>query len=649
MAVPLTLKVFKGDALVTSKDFERDIIKIGRLSSAHLCLEDEKVSRIHSVIEVGADGSLSIIDMGSVEGTYVNGKRVNKGRVTFGDEIRVGGTTIRLESPAAVAAVNLSAAVSSTDVAAPAPVAAPAVEAPLASQLAQAAAAPVAAPQVVAPVQVQAVDPSFAATEKHEVVAPVAAEPSPAEAEPAPRVRTVRKTKASGPLGVSVRFLWGDQRVGEFFLPPGRVKNFSVGSAAGVDFVMGDSKLGSPRMEVLRTDGQAYTVCFTGKMKGELARKDETLDIHALIESGKATADSAGYALTLNADDFFWVDLGGVTMEVVFQPVPKRVHVPLADSVDYRALNIFLLMFFAGTMFVIGAMNRSGDGEEFADELSGNDARLAKLIIKPPETQKNKFLEKLNQQKAEKKKSGEMAAKQRNDEGQMGKKDAAKTQNRTAPQGQKDKKDEARALTQKIFGSGKGGVSTIFGNAGLGGELKSAMGNMFGAKAGDSGGFGGLGIRGSGGGGGGTGDTIGIGGIGTKGRGGGTSNYGSGVGVLGGKQSVDVGITSSEPLVMGSLDKELIRQVIQRNRGQIRFCYESQLTKYPKLGGKVAVKFVINGEGRVVSSEVAQSTAGNAELESCVAGRVRTWQFPKPKGGGVVVVTYPFIFKQSGE
>src|SRR4028118_251206 len=105
MSVPLTLKVFKGETLVTAKDFERDIIKIGRLASAHLCLEDEKVSRIHSVIEVAADGSMSIIDMGSVEGTYVNGKRVNKGQISFGDEIKVGATIIRLENPAAVAAV----------------------------------------------------------------------------------------------------------------------------------------------------------------------------------------------------------------------------------------------------------------------------------------------------------------------------------------------------------------------------------------------------------------------------------------------------------------------------------------------------------------------------------------------------------------
>ncbi|MCE9668256.1 adventurous gliding motility protein GltG [Myxococcus stipitatus] len=643
MAVPLTLKVFKGETLVATKDYERDIIKIGRLSSAHLCLEDEKVSRIHSVIEVASDGTMSIIDMGSVEGTYVNNKRVNKGQLSFGDEIRVGGTTIRLENPAAVAAVNLAVAAASTDatteknpvLAAPAP----------AAGLAQAAVSP--EPAVAAPPS-GALDASVAPTQKNTVVA---AEPAaaPALVEPTtPRPRAARRSKSGGPMGVSLRFSWGDQRVGEFFVAPGRKRAISVGSAAGVDFVMGDAKLGSPRFEVLRTDGQGFTVCFTGKMKGELVRKGETLDLKAVIESGKASHEGESYTLTLGAEDFFWVDLGGVTMEAVFQSVPKRVFAPLAESLDYTALNIFLVIFFAATAFVITAMNRTGEGDEYADELSANQARIAKLIIKPPETQKNKFLERLNQQK-EAKKSGEMAAKSRGDEGQMGKKDAPKTNNRTAPKGDPNKKDEARALTAKIFGGGKGGISTVFGSNGLGGDLKSAMGNMFGAKAGNSGGFGGLGMRGSGGGGGGTGDTVGIGGIGTKGRGGGTGSYGTGVGVLGGKSSVDVGITSSDPEVMGSLDKELIRKVIQMNRGQIRFCYESLLNRFPKLGGKVSVKFVITANGSVASSSVAQSTAGNAELETCVAGRVRTWKFPEPKGGGVVVVTYPFIFKQSGE
>src|SRR5215217_6187542 len=104
MAVPLTLKVFKGDTLIATKEYERDIIKIGRLSSAHLCLDDEKVSRIHSVIEVAPDGTLSIIDMGSVEGTYVNGKRVTKVTVASGDEIKVGNTTIKIAEALAAAA-----------------------------------------------------------------------------------------------------------------------------------------------------------------------------------------------------------------------------------------------------------------------------------------------------------------------------------------------------------------------------------------------------------------------------------------------------------------------------------------------------------------------------------------------------------------
>ena len=53
MSVPLTLKVFKGDAMVAAKDYDRDIIKIGRLATAHLCLDDDKVSRIHSGFAAG--------------------------------------------------------------------------------------------------------------------------------------------------------------------------------------------------------------------------------------------------------------------------------------------------------------------------------------------------------------------------------------------------------------------------------------------------------------------------------------------------------------------------------------------------------------------------------------------------------------------
>ncbi|HEX5749756.1 MAG TPA: adventurous gliding motility protein GltG [Archangium sp.] len=640
MPVPLTLKVFKGDTLVTAKDFERDIIKIGRLASAHLCLEDEKVSRIHSVIEVAADGSLSIIDMGSVEGTYVNGKRVNKGQLSFGDEIKVGGTTIRLENPAAVAAVNLATAAAST-APTPAPVA-PVPETPLAVGLSQAAVSPAAAAAVTpAPVPVVVQQPVAAAPAPKAAAQPVAAPVEHAPAEPAPRVRRIAR-KGNGPLGLGLHFMWGDQRVGDFFLAPGQKRSFSVGSAKGVDFIMGDAKLGGERFEVVRTDGQGFTVLFTGKMKGELTRKGDTSDLKAVIESGKATHEGEAYALTLKEDDFLWVDLGGVTLEAVFEPVPKRAIAALGESMDFAVINIFLVMFFLASMFVIAAANHAAAGDEFADELAGNNSRLAKLIVKPPETQKNKFLEKLNQQKAEKQAEKAKAAKKED----SGKKEVVK-QNQPASNAKPDKKAAAKNMAAKIFG-GKGGASSLFGGGGLGGDLKSAMGGLVG-KGSMVGGLGGLGLKGGGGGGGGGGDVIGIGAVGTKGRGGGMGGYGSGVGGLGGKQSVDVGIAAEDATVSGSLDKELIRQVIQRNKSQIKYCYESLLNRFPKLGGKVSVRFIIAAEGNVISSSVAQSTAGNPELEQCVAGRVRTWAFPKPKGGGSVTVTYPFIFKAAGE
>jgi TonB family protein len=626
LAVPLTLKVFKGDLLVAAKDYDRDIIKIGRLSSAHLCLDDEKVSRIHSVIEVGPEGALSIIDMGSVEGTFVNGKRVNKGTLQFGDEIKVGGTTIKIEKGSSVVVV---------------PSVAPSI-APVAE-------AATAVTQVVAQPMAQA--PVFAAA-RVEIIEPLPApRPPPQQAlarpgEPSQRGRP-RSRKGSGPLGLELRFMWGDQLVGEYFLAPDAVSKFTVGSAAGVQFVCGEGKLPVPSFEIVRALGKSnFTLRFTGKMKGELYRRsgDEVLTLKEAIDKQVAQTEGDAYAVALNSDDFAWVDLGGVTLEVFFQPQPKPVFVPFTETIDFTALNIFLVMFFIGALFVITAINRELEGDEYADELDGNQARIAKLLIKPPDVQKNPLLQNL-----QKKESGEIAAKRSGDEGQMGKKDAPKRAAHAAPKGDPNNKDQARLLAQKIFGNSGGGISTIFGHQGLGGELKSAMGNMFGAAPGDSGGFGGLGLRGSSSGGGGVGDTIGIGGIGTKGRGGGSGLYGTGVGVLGGKKDTDIGITSSEPTVMGSLDKELIRKVIHANRGQIRFCYESQLNRFPKLNGKVSVKFVISATGSVASSQVAASTANNAELETCVAGRVRTWQFPKPKGGGVVIVTYPFIFKASGE
>lgn len=655
MSVPLTLKVFKGDAMVAAKDYDRDIIKIGRLSSAHLCLDDDKVSRIHSVIEIAPDGKLSIIDMGSVEGTFVNGKRVNKGSLTFGDEIRVGNTLIKVEDGAAARA---AAALAATAAQAPVPAMAPvhtngnAVSA--AAALSEAVrAAPVVAPvPTPAPVAAPVVAPAPTPAPAPVVVAraPVSA-PRPAAPEADwprldARARPVRR-KGAGPLGLELRFRWGDQILAEQLLGPTHKGEFKIGSAAGVDFVVGDQRLSSPSFVLVTADGSGgFTLRVTGQMTGELERKGRIVTLMQAIESGMATREDEAYSIALEPDDIALVDVGGVVVDLCFQPVPQKVAVPLTERLDWTALNIFLLVFFFAGLLVVAAVTRAASGEEFTDELSGNTAVLTKLLVKPPEMQKNPFIEQLNKAKEK----GEAPAAFQGTEGQMGKKNAPNRDAKAAPKAiDPNSKDQARLIAQRIFGGkGNAGIATLFGRAGLGGNLQAAMGHMTGSTVGDAGGVLGMGLKGSGGGGGGTGNTIGIGAVGTRGVAGGEGKYGTGIG-MGKKASADISITNSDPEVTGSMDPELIRRVVRSHHDQLKYCYDNALTKNPKLTGKVSVRWIITEGGTVASSNVVNTTTNTPELDRCIAGRVLTWIFPKPKGGGVAVVTYPFVFKQAGE
>ncbi|HEY1814538.1 MAG TPA: AgmX/PglI C-terminal domain-containing protein [Kofleriaceae bacterium] len=94
--VPLTFRIFKGDQLIREEKLSLSVIKLGKVPSAHLKLDDETVSRMHAIIEVNGPNDVSIIDLGSTKGTFVNGSKVNKAKLQSGDTIVVGETRIEL-------------------------------------------------------------------------------------------------------------------------------------------------------------------------------------------------------------------------------------------------------------------------------------------------------------------------------------------------------------------------------------------------------------------------------------------------------------------------------------------------------------------------------------------------------------------------
>ena len=82
-------------------------ILVGRSSSATLQLIDGKVSREHCRITVDSDGRLAIEDLGSQNGTFVNGARVD-GRVALqsGDELAIGDSLFLVDPDFAVLAAR---------------------------------------------------------------------------------------------------------------------------------------------------------------------------------------------------------------------------------------------------------------------------------------------------------------------------------------------------------------------------------------------------------------------------------------------------------------------------------------------------------------------------------------------------------------
>lgn len=63
---------------------------IGRGSQAHLALDTEKASRMHARIEQ-IDGAWQVLDLGSANGTFLNGERLAGARaLSAGDVITVG-------------------------------------------------------------------------------------------------------------------------------------------------------------------------------------------------------------------------------------------------------------------------------------------------------------------------------------------------------------------------------------------------------------------------------------------------------------------------------------------------------------------------------------------------------------------------------
>src|SRR4051812_49764909 len=67
---------------------------IGREAGADLVIADGKASRRHAALRVLPDGRATLYDLGSSNGTFVNGQRVQSVLLNGGEQIQIGDTVL---------------------------------------------------------------------------------------------------------------------------------------------------------------------------------------------------------------------------------------------------------------------------------------------------------------------------------------------------------------------------------------------------------------------------------------------------------------------------------------------------------------------------------------------------------------------------
>jgi len=682
----ITFRLYKGEQLLREEQLSLPVIKVGKVPSSHLRVDDDSVSRMHAVIEVTSPTDVSIIDLGSTRGTYVNDQKVNKAQLQTGDVLQIGDIRIEVAIDAAAEETVIVAAPPPPPPPAPRPVP-PSMPAPMAAAAVAVARPVFATPAVVADDLDGARAVEIAAMLGDSVV----------EVKHCMNPRSTGKVRPAtyGILGagaalIVVGMIWFAMGVQTASFNEAKLEHWTTPVAEG--------GLGKPahafRPRMLTSNPALYDGITFGGMLGGLVLmawgvgrvRDERrspwfhVEAHALVApsgddfmlrlapgmDGDLTVDGqtsplSGAALAIPAKARIRVRSGKTTYLVSSVTVPRRYPVPLLGGVEANVAAYFAgsAVFFLGAWALLRSAHGGLDtanGDDDTSEMARLDGATEGKEEPPPDPPAE---EDVSTEEA-----GGQGQQMALTEGKAGKENAPSDTGRIAIKRNSDNPSLARdqaiqaakvagILGSESFASAAFTSLTGTGDVTSGYDDADIYGGFLGDQPGEAnGGFGfGAGGFGPGGGGGGWG-TIGGGPYGTIGGGGGT---GEGYNIGGGKcGAVDCGrhkksipaLRIGAPQGSGDLDKATIRRYIKRSLPKIKYCYEKELLAAPGLSGTVDTQFLINANGTVGD---VHAKGVNSDVSSCVAGVIKAIAFPKPKSGGPVNVTsYPFEFHPSG-
>ena len=634
--------------------FEQESVILGNSPAANIQLNDENASDLHIMLKQ-TDGKVQMVDLGSKSGTFINGEKVSQRDLTSDDKITIGNTVIN------VLLGDVSTAQFTEEITKPVADVVPegnfedseSTELKEVTETAKIPQESLSEPTVVVPTET----PN---EELEEKVEPIVVQSVKEGSE----IQNMSLASWKGELTdlttehlfeddledeeiptegskvLEVAMFWGRtvMKVGHYL--PG--KTITLGESLKDDYTMVSEKLAADTYNFIQPDGEDYVIAFNEHMDVDVKSNGKNMKVSDLEADGriqKSDGIQRIRMLKLGLTERVKIVMGDIIFAIRYVSPAVINTTNLWRKVDYY-LSKTMMISFLGHMLILFAFYVTPlNLAKISEDLFKNPDRFAKLVLQPPEKKVKKDFKKpkkLEDTVKENKKFG---------------KKEPELKTKVAPQvdTRKREEDKKKALSAGILGllkKGGGSMKNIFAGGGLGTGINNALGGLETADMADADGLGGLGTRGGAFGG---GASLGIGGIGTYGRGGKGKGGGYGNIDLGGRGKGMTRVRPGRVVMKGALDRSIIARIIRRHHSEIKFCYEKELSKNPNLYGKVVVFFIIGGNGKVVDAMVKQTTLNSENVENCILTKVKRWKFPKPKGGGKVEVSYPFILQSAGK
>lgn len=679
----ITFRIFHGAQLVREERSSLSVIKLGKVASAHVRLEDESVSRMHAIIEV-TDGVVSLVDLGSTRGTFVNGQRITKATLQSGDSLQLG--NLRLEiaitttAPAAVAAppppptqkvipMQHSIADTSNDthekavqVAAmlgDSVIGVKHVANPKAGKLSAttlgmfamgATALLASAVSFGLAVKTAAHNEEVKAYTKN-----VLHKPARAYRAESRGVGTDLAGFGGAALGIGLAAAGLARAKREKQSP-----YYRIGTAAGVDLPLETTP--DAAFPLVAPKGADFVLNYNPTMTGDMTTPDGRTVSLAELARGAAPSASVANAVELPIPTHakIRVKAGQTTLLVAGMAKPKAqpagFFAPDKRALVYGAASLAVHLGLIAVLRMVPVEDSSAVLDPAVGEVA--TTRTDNFSQQDPNPDKPEP----NEQGDSGKGQGQEAAAMTLPEGAAGDRSSQQTQGRLAI-AKHDASEEHLAREEAIEAARTAG---ILGSESLSDSLRSVTGqldlsngpdamNSWGPIFGADGSVKGFGTGRSdmGPGGGCTQEPCGIQGTGRYGtipgtRGGNeySQKFGDPVGGHGHDKLIPT-VHVDKPTATDGLDKKIIARYIHRALPTITYCYEKELLSRPDINGTVNINFFISGDGTVAASSA--TSAFDGAVGSCVAAAVKDIHFPATEGGAGVTVNYPFTFHKAGQ